>query len=126
MRPGPTDHGTAYDETVVPATRRTLRVPELTAGFWIAKGLSTVLGESASDYPVRMPTPVPAVGIGFVASLALQSSMRRCTAWSYWFAVLIVGVVGYLAVTRRDIQRPGRNRAESAQRTRPRARTCFA
>jgi uncharacterized membrane-anchored protein len=79
------------------ASRRALRVPEITVYFWVIKGMSTALGESASDYLVHRIHPVPAVGlgfIGFVVALALQFSMRRYIAWTYWFAVVMVGVFG--------------------------------
>src|SRR5260221_13148290 len=78
-------------------TRGALRVPEVTAYFWVIKGLSTALGESTSDYLVHKIHPVPAVGLGFVGfavALALQFSMRRYLAWTYWFAVVMVGVFG--------------------------------
>jgi uncharacterized membrane-anchored protein len=77
-----------------------LRVPEVTAYFWIIKGLSTAMGESTSDYLVHALNPVLAVGVGFVAfvaALALQFSRRRYVAWTYWFAVLMVGVFGTMA-----------------------------
>jgi uncharacterized membrane-anchored protein len=78
-----------------------LRVPELiTVYFWIVKGLSTAMGEATSDYLVHRLHPVPAVGlgfIGFVGALALQFSMRRYLAWTYWFAVVMVGVFGTMA-----------------------------
>jgi uncharacterized membrane-anchored protein len=77
-----------------------LRVPEITAYFWIVKGLSTAMGESVSDYLVRALHPVPAVLLGFVGflgALALQFSMRRYVAWTYWFAVAMVGVFGTMA-----------------------------
>ncbi|QUQ65654.1 COG4705 family protein [Kutzneria sp. CA-103260] len=79
---------------------RALRVPELTAFFWIAKALSTALGESSSDYLVNTLAPVPAVLLGFVAfvaSLVVQFAMRRYRAWAYWFAVAMVGVFGTMA-----------------------------
>ena len=79
---------------------RSLRVPEITAFFWLAKGLSTALGESASDYLVGALSPVPAVLAGFVAfvlSLVVQFAMRRYRAWAYWFAVVMVGVFGTMA-----------------------------
>ena len=79
---------------------RALRVPEITAWFWIIKALSTALGESTSDYLVHAIDPVVAVGIGFlgfVAALALQLSKRRYVAWSYWLAVVMVGIVGTMA-----------------------------
>jgi len=79
---------------------RALRVPEITAFFWIAKGLSTALGESTSDYLVNSMSPILAVLLGFVAfmvSLAVQFAMRRYNPWSYWFAVAMVGVFGTMA-----------------------------
>jgi len=77
-----------------------LRVPEITAYFWIVKGLSTALGESVSDFLVHKVHPVPAVLLGFVGflgALALQFSMGRYFAWTYWFAVVMVGVFGTMA-----------------------------
>jgi uncharacterized membrane-anchored protein len=101
MRPRPTDHGFADDAaTVAFAPVRALRVPEITAYFWIVKGLSTALGESTSDYLVGVLDPVLAVGLGFVAfaaALVLQFRMRRYTAWTYWFAVVMVGIFGTMA-----------------------------
>lgn len=81
-------------------SRAALRVPEITAYFWVIKALSTAMGESTSDYLVHAMLPVLAVGlgfIGFVVALALQFSMRRYLAWTYWFAVLMVGVFGTMA-----------------------------
>ncbi len=80
--------------------RRALRVPEITAYFWIIKGLSTAMGESTSDYLVRVLTPIPAVALGFVAfvvALLVQFAMRRYRAWAYWLAVAMVGVFGTMA-----------------------------
>ena len=80
--------------------RGALRVPEITAFFWIIKAFSTALGESTSDYLVHVMDPVVAVGIGFVGfvvSLVVQFAMRRYVAWAYWFAVVMVGVFGTMA-----------------------------
>jgi uncharacterized membrane-anchored protein len=80
--------------------RGALRVPEITAYFWIIKGLSTAMGESTSDYLVHRLDPVPAVLLGFagfVVALVLQFWMRRYMAWTYWFAVVMVGVFGTMA-----------------------------
>jgi uncharacterized membrane-anchored protein len=77
-----------------------LRVPEITVYFWVIKALSTAMGESTSDYLVRVMNPVLAVGIGFAGfliALALQFSRRRYLAWTYWFAVVMVGVFGTMA-----------------------------
>jgi uncharacterized membrane-anchored protein len=80
--------------------RGALRVPEITAYFWIAKTLSTAMGESTSDYLVHAIDPVIAVLAGFVGfcvALVLQFSMRRYVAWTYWLAVVGVGVFGTMA-----------------------------
>jgi uncharacterized membrane-anchored protein len=77
-----------------------LRVPEITVYFWVIKALSTALGESTSDYLVHVMNPVIAVGLGFVffaGALILQFSVRRYTAWTYWLAVVMVGVFGTMA-----------------------------
>jgi uncharacterized membrane-anchored protein len=82
------------------AARGALRVPEITAYFWVIKALSTAMGEATSDYLVHAMAPVTAVLLGFagfVVALALQFSMRRYLAWTYWFAVLMVGVFGTMA-----------------------------
>jgi uncharacterized membrane-anchored protein len=77
-----------------------LRVPEITVYFWVIKALSTALGESTSDYLVHVINPVVAVGLGFVffvGALSLQFSVRRYIAWTYWLAVVMVGVFGTMA-----------------------------
>ena len=77
-----------------------LRVPEITVYFWVIKALSTAMGESTSDYLVNRMNPVFAVFLGFVGfavALAIQFSRRRYRAWSYWLAVVGVGVFGTMA-----------------------------
>ena len=77
--------------------RGALRVPEITVYFWVAKALSTAMGESTSDYLVHRLDPILAVLIGFVGfviALAVQLRMRGYRAWAYWFAVAMVGVFG--------------------------------
>jgi uncharacterized membrane-anchored protein len=80
--------------------RGALRVPEITAYFWAIKALSTAMGESTSDYLVHAMSPELAVAlgfIGFVVALALQFYVRRYIAWTYWLAVVGVGVFGTMA-----------------------------
>ena len=80
--------------------RGALRVPEITVYFWVIKALSTAMGESTSDYLVHAIDPVIAVMLGFagfLVALALQFSMRRYVAWTYWLAVVAVGVFGTMA-----------------------------
>ena len=82
------------------AVRMAFRVPAITVYFWTIKALSTALGESTSDYLVHAMAPELAVVlgfIGFVVALTVQFSKRRYIAWSYWFAVVMVGVFGTMA-----------------------------
>ena len=82
-------------------TRRgALRVPEITMYFWVIKALSTAMGEATSDYSVHAIDPVIAVILGFcgfVVALSLQFWVRRYIAWTYWLAVVAVGVFGTMA-----------------------------
>src|ERR1039458_1669695 len=80
--------------------RGALRVPQITAYFWAVKGLSTAMGEATSDALVHSMPPVMAVLLGFtgfLVALALQFRMARYMAWTYWFAVVMVGVFGTMA-----------------------------
>jgi uncharacterized membrane-anchored protein len=81
-------------------TAGALRVPEITIAFWIVKGLSTAMGESTSDYLVHVMAPEVAVllgFIGFVVALIWQFRTARYVAWTYWFAVVMVGIFGTMA-----------------------------
>jgi uncharacterized membrane-anchored protein len=56
------------------------RVPDTTPVFWVLKGLSTAMGEAASDYLVHVVNPELAVVggfVAFVAALALQFRAGR-------------------------------------------------
>ena len=84
----------------LPLRTAALTVPEITAWFWVAKLLSTAMGESTSDYLVFQISPYVAVVlgcVGLVVALALQLSVRRYIAWVYWFAVVMVAVFGTMA-----------------------------
>jgi uncharacterized membrane-anchored protein len=76
------------------------KVPEITAYFWIAKGLTTGMGESTSDFLVHKLVPEIAVilgAIGLVIALLLQFGASNYVAWRYWLAVAMVGVFGTMA-----------------------------
>ncbi len=76
------------------------KVPEVTAFFWIAKVLTTAMGESTSDYLVHRINPVTAVclgALGLAVALAMQFSCRRYSTWIYWLAVVMVAVSGTMA-----------------------------
>lgn len=77
--------------------RAAVRVPEVTAAFWVTKALTTAMGESTSDFLVHSMPPVVAVLLGaaaFSVALALQLTARRYVPWRYWLAVAMVGVFG--------------------------------
>jgi len=74
-----------------------MKLPEITALFWIVKVLTTGMGEATSDYAVHKIDPVTAVllgGIPFVCAMGLQLSVDRYIAWVYWLAVVMVAVFG--------------------------------
>jgi uncharacterized membrane-anchored protein len=79
---------------------RALKVPEVTALFWVAKATTTALGESTSDLLVHSIPPVLAVLLGFVAfcvALGIQFALPDYRPWAYWLAVAMVGVFGTMA-----------------------------
>lgn len=76
------------------------KVPEITAWFWVAKVLTTGMGETTSDFLVHQIEPAVALGVGavgLVASLVLQFAVRRYIPWVYWLAVVMVSVFGTMA-----------------------------
>jgi uncharacterized membrane-anchored protein len=73
------------------------KVPEITVVFWIAKVLTTGMGETTSDFFVTSIDPVVAVAIGglvFAAVLVLQFAVRRYIPGVYWLTVVMVSVFG--------------------------------
>ena len=77
-----------------------VKVPEITAVFWIVKVLTTGMGEATSDFLVhRMPPPVAVlIGlVGLLAALWWQLSTTRYGAVPYWLAVVMVAVFGTMA-----------------------------
>lgn len=80
--------------------RGAVRVPQITVAFWVVKAMSTAMGEATSDYLVHAMAPALAVLLGFAGftvALVLQLRMRRYVPWTYWFAVVMVGVFGTMA-----------------------------
>ena len=77
-----------------------VKVPQVTALFWIIKVLTTGMGETASDYLAHALAPPVAVGLGAVglaAGLAVQLRAARYRASIYWFAVVMVSIFGTMA-----------------------------
>ncbi|MDQ2743754.1 MAG: hypothetical protein M3Z66_15870 [Chloroflexota bacterium] len=82
------------------AIRPLLKVPEITAYFWIVKLRTTAMGESTSDYLVFQINQYIAVVLGclgLVVALLLQLWVGRYVAWIYWLAVVMVAVFGTMA-----------------------------
>ncbi len=76
------------------------KVPEITALFWVAKLLTTAMGEATSDFLANAMSPYVAVALGFVVfviALVLQFRAKRYIPWVYWFAVAMVAVFGTMA-----------------------------
>lgn len=73
------------------------KVPEITLAFWVAKILSTAMGEATSDYLVFHTNPYGAVAagaVGFLLALVLQMALRRYHPLAYWLLVVMVSVFG--------------------------------
>ena len=74
-----------------------LKVPKITAYFWMAKLLTTAMGEATSDFLVFHTNPYLAVvgcGLLFLAAIWLQMRSNQYTAHYYWFAVIMVSIFG--------------------------------
>lgn len=83
------------------------KVPEITAIFWVAKLLTTAMGEATSDFFVARYNPYVTVFLGAVAlaiALLIQFSSRRYKPWVYWLAVAMVAVFGTMAADALHIQ----------------------
>jgi uncharacterized membrane-anchored protein len=77
-----------------------VKVPEVTALFWVIKVLTTGMGETASDFLARAIAPEVAVAgaaIAFGVALFLQLRARRYRTGLYWFTVVMVSIFGTMA-----------------------------
>lgn len=76
---------------------RAVKVPQITVLFWVAKLLTTGMGEVTWDAMAQGIGQVLALilgGVGLVVALVAQFTVRRYNAWIYWAAVAMVGVFG--------------------------------
>jgi uncharacterized membrane-anchored protein len=77
-----------------------VKVPQVTALFWVIKVLTTGMGETASDFLANSIAPVAAVAAAvlvFAAALVLQLRARRYRTGLYWFTVVMVSIFGTMA-----------------------------
>ena len=87
--------------------RKTLvKVPEVTAIFWVVKVLTTGMGETTSDFWIHREGVTNTTGLIAVVliaaailavALAMQFAADRYVAPIYWFAVLMVAITGTMA-----------------------------
>jgi uncharacterized membrane-anchored protein len=73
------------------------KVPQITLLFWVAKLLTTGVGETIWDWiavDLGQALAVSLSGGLLVAALVAQFSIRRYNAWIYWAAVTMVSVFG--------------------------------
>lgn len=73
------------------------KVPQITLLFWVAKLLTTGMGETTWDWfnvALGQTAALTVTGSALVAALVAQFAMRRYNAWIYWAAVVMVSVVG--------------------------------
>ncbi len=95
-------------------TRRShLKVPRVTALFWVVKVLTTALGEATSDYLIHrvglhnkpaLAAIVFVTGVVLLVALAWQLSLRRYVTGVYWFAVAMVAIFGTMAADAVHVQ----------------------
>lgn len=77
-----------------------VKVPDITLWFWVAKVMTTGMGETTSDFLVHVMDPVLALacgGAGLAVFLIAQLVLRRFVPWIYWMAVVMVSVFGTMA-----------------------------
>ncbi|GAA0998700.1 COG4705 family protein [Subtercola frigoramans] len=81
-------------------TRTLIKVPEATALFWLAKVLTTGMGETTSDFLNVNFEPllvIPIAALLLAGALLLQFRTATYTPWVYWLAVALVSVFGTMA-----------------------------
>lgn len=77
------------------------RVPEVTVDFWLIKLMAVTMGETAADFlavnlGLGLQATTGLMTAVLVGVMALQLSAKRYVPWLYWFAVVMISVVGTL------------------------------
>lgn len=73
------------------------KVPEITLMFWVAKLLTTGMGETtwdALDIAFDQVIAVAITGGLFLVAMVVQFVRRSYDAWAYWSAIVMVSVFG--------------------------------
>mgnify|MGYP006269159015 CR=1 FL=1 len=94
-----TSHASATSNSVVRSAF--VKVPEVTAYFWIIKVLSTTVGETFADYlstnlNFGEQGTLVFMGALLAASLGWQFALKRYFAPAYWLSVVLISVTGTL------------------------------
>jgi uncharacterized membrane-anchored protein len=87
--------------TISPGRKLLNKVPEITLYFWIIKILCTTVGETAADLlnenlGLGLTTTSYVMAILLVVTLVFQFRSSRYVPGLYWFAVVLISVVGTL------------------------------
>jgi uncharacterized membrane-anchored protein len=77
------------------------KVPEITLYFWVIKMFSTTVGETFADFlnadlGFGLTGTSVVMGIVLLIALAVQIASKKYSPPKYWFAVVLVSVVGTL------------------------------
>jgi uncharacterized membrane-anchored protein len=77
------------------------KVPEITLYFWIIKVLCTTVGETAADLlnenlGLGLTNTTYVIGALLIVTLVFQFRARRYVPGIYWFAVVLISIVGTL------------------------------
>lgn len=78
-----------------------IKVPEITAYFWIIKILSTTVGETFADYlnstlGLGLNGTSVVMTIALIAALVLQFKTKKYTPVAYWLCVVLTSITGTL------------------------------
>jgi uncharacterized membrane-anchored protein len=89
------------DNAVSPGRRLLNKVPEITLYFWIIKILCTTVGETAADFinenlGLGLTNTTYIMGALLIVTLVFQFRSNRYIPGLYWFAVVLISVVGTL------------------------------
>ncbi len=89
------------DATASLGRRMLNKVPEITLYFWIIKILCTTVGETAADFlnvqlNLGLTVTTYVMSALLAGTLVVQFKVRRYVPGLYWFAVVLLSVVGTL------------------------------
>jgi uncharacterized membrane-anchored protein len=90
-----------HSATSSPGRKMLNKVPEITLYFWIIKILCTTVGETAADLlnenlGLGLTTTSYVMAILLIVTLVFQFRSSRYVPGLYWFAVVLISVVGTL------------------------------